>query len=507
VQGKSDPNVELLDAAALCGHLVPEGSVAWFLAEHRRALFPDELFEDLFASGRGRPSVPADVIATVMVLQALEGLSDRDAAQALRRDIAWKVAAGLAITDEGFHPTVLTLWRNKLRASDRPERIFDAVRAVVDATGALKGRNRRVLDSTVLDDAVTTQDAVMQLVSAIRRVRRLVPEAKGLTLTAHDYDNDPGKPACAWDDPGGINQLITALVTDALTTLDSVAGVDLDPAQADAVGLLALVAGQDVEPGDDDGTWRIIPRTMPGRIVSTVDPESRHVHKSRSVYRDGYKAHIAVEPDTGLVTDCALTPGDVTDGAAGIALLDSETERLEIYADSAYGSGETRAEIRRRGHDTVIKPIPLRVHIPGGFSRDDFVVDHHARTVTCPAGHTVNITDRGNAGFDRHCRGCPLRSRCTTANDGRTIKIRDHDDELVFARRSWTDPMVLDHYRQHRPMVERTIAWLVFSGQRKVRYRGVERNQQWLATRLAALNLRRLINLGLRRTPTSWAIS
>ena len=96
----------------------------------------------------------------------------------LRTDIAWKVAAGLSLTDEGFHPTVLTLWRNKLRASDRPQRIFDAVRAVIDATGVLKGKTRRALDSTVLDDAVTTQDAVMQLVSAIRRVRRLVPPPK-----------------------------------------------------------------------------------------------------------------------------------------------------------------------------------------------------------------------------------------------------------------------------------------------------------------------------------------
>jgi IS5 family transposase len=506
VQGKGDGNVELLDAAALCGHLVPAGSVPAFLAEHRRALFPDEMFEDLFPSGRGRPSVPADVIATVMVLQALEGLSDRDAVQAIRRDIAWKVAAGLSLADEGFHPTVLTLWRNKLRGSDRPERIFDAVRAVIDATGVIKGKTRRVLDSTVLDDAVTTQDAVMQIVSSIRRVRRLVFEAKALTLAAHDYDNDPGKPVCAWDDPEGLDLLITALVNDALAVLDAVAGLELDQAQADAVGLLALVAGQDVEPGEDDGSWRIIPATMPGRIVSTVDPESRHVHKSRSVYRDGYKAHIAVEPDTGLVTDCALTPGDVTDGAAGIALLDGEDPGLEVYADSAYGSGETRVEIRRRGHDTVIKPIPLRQPIPGGFTRDDFIIDHHARTATCPAGHTVDITPSGAAQFHWRCAACPLQSRCTTAKDGRKLTISAHDDELVFARDAWRDPVVLDHYRQHRPMVERTIAWLVARGHRKVRYRGVDRNQQWLATRVAALNLRRLVNLGLTRDELGWAI-
>lgn len=507
MQGKSDPNAELLDAAALCGHLVPAGSVPAFLAEHRRLLFPDELFADLFPSGRGRPSVPADVIATTMVLQSLEGLSDRDAVRRLQTDITWKVAAGLSLADDGFHSTVLTLWRNKLRASDRPERIFDAVRAAVDATGVIKGRSRRVLDSTVLDDAVTTQDAVMQLVSAIRRVRRRVPQARALELTTHDYDNDPGKPACAWDDPDGLDALITALVNDALATLAALDGVDLDRAQAEAVGLLALVAGQDVEPGDGEGTWRIIPRTTPGRMVSVVDPESRHIHKTVHSYRDGYKAHVAVEPDTGLVTDCTITPGDVTDGVAASALLEGEAPGLEVYADSAYGSGPTRAAIRGAGHDTVIKPIPLRGGIPGGFDRDDFVVDHRGRTVTCPAGHTVGITPSGAAFFRSRCTDCPLRDRCTTAARGKSLHITDHDDELVFARRAWRDPIVLDHYRRHRPMVERTIAWLVARGHRKVRYRGVERNRQWLATRLAALNLRRMVNLGLAHDGAGWVLT
>ena len=164
MQGQSDPGRELLDAQALVGHLVPVETVYGFLAEHRQRLFPDEMFADLFGSGRGRPSVPADVIATVLVLQALEGLSDRDALRALVTDLRWKVAAGLALDDEGFHPTVLTLWRNKLRASQNPERVFDAIREVVAETGVLAGKTRRALDSTLLDDAVATQDTVTQLV-------------------------------------------------------------------------------------------------------------------------------------------------------------------------------------------------------------------------------------------------------------------------------------------------------------------------------------------------------
>ncbi len=253
VQGSSDPNRELLDAQALVGHLVPAGTVYAFLGEHRRRLFPDELFADLFGSGRGRPSVPAEVIATVLVLQSLEGLSDREALQAVRTDLRWKVAAGLTLDDEGFHPTVLTLWRNKLRQSQRPERIFDAVRDVVTSTGVLNGKTRRALDSTLLDDAVATQDTVTQLVSVIRRARRQIPAAAAVDVIGHDYEA-AGKPACAWDDPTARAELVSRLVNDAVAILGAVDGVELDDTQRALVGLLALVAGQDVEPDDQPGS-------------------------------------------------------------------------------------------------------------------------------------------------------------------------------------------------------------------------------------------------------------
>jgi IS5 family transposase len=493
VQGKSDPNRELLDAAALCGHLVPEGSVHAFLAEHRQRLFPDDLFADLFPSGRGRPSVPADVIATVLVLQSLEGLSDRDALDQLRVNIAWKVAAGRPLDDAGFHPTVLTLWRNKLRASEAPERIFDAVRAVIAETGVLKGKTRRALDSTVLDDAVATQDTVTQLIAAIRRVRRLVPEAAAADLTGHDY-NQPGKPRIAWDDGEARDQLVTALVNDALTVLAAVEGLRVTGEAVDAIGLLALVAGQDVEPGDQEGSWRIASKTAPDRVISTVDPESRHIHKTVGVYRNGYKAHIVVEPWTGLICGQRLTPANVPDGVAGVELMEAEPKARQVLADSAYGSGETRAALRRRKHRLAIKPWPL----PGTdrFSRDDFAVDHAARTVTCPAGHTVPISTNGGARFGSRCHGCPLRARCTTAKGGRHLEISFHDAELVEARRAWRDGDFTDDYRRWRPMVERSLAWLVRPG-RRVAYRGTARNRIWLAHRAAAINLQRLISLGL----------
>jgi IS5 family transposase len=343
---------------------------------------------------------------------------------------------------------------------------------------------------------VATQDTITQLISAIRRVRRLVPTALAVPVSAHDYDG-AAKPAIAWDDRVAKQALITALVNDALALIAVLDGVSLTTEQADAVGLLALIAGQDVEPGDEDGTWRIATRVVSDRVISTVDPEARHMHKSPSDYRDGYKAHVAVEPETGLVTGATLTPANAPDGTTGVQLLGGEEPGLLILGDSGYGSGGTRAELRAAGHRQAIKPIPLRRSIPGGFSRDDFHVDHDAATVTCPAGHTVAITPSNHASFGRRCDGCPLRHRCTTSAQGLTLTLHRHDRELVEARRAWREGDYADDYRRWRPMVERSLAWLVAKGHRRVRFRGVARNQLGLSVRVAAINLRRLVNLGL----------
>jgi IS5 family transposase len=503
-----------MDARALVGHLVAPDSVFGFLADHRRHVFPDRLFEDLFPSSTGRPSVPADVAATVLVLQTLHGLSDRDTVEALRCDLRWKVACGLALDDEGFHPSTLTYWRRRLAASDRPQRIFDAVKVVIAQTGVLTGRDRRVLDSAVLDDAVATQDTVTQLIAAVRRVRREVPQAAEVIAgcSAHDWD-DPGKPAIAWDDPAARDALVSALVTDAGTIVDAMAArSDLSDGQAETVALLALVAGQDVEPakGSDgtDGRWRIARRVAEDRVISVHDPDTRHVHKTVHHRQDGFKAHLAVEPDTGLVTACRLTKAtgaDNHEAAVAVDLLADEPAGRQVLGDAAYGTGELRAALAAAGHTAIIKPPPLRPAVPGGYTIDDFVIDTAAGTLTCPAGHAVAITPTGRAVFGHRCAGCPLRARCTTAARGRTIHVHPQHDLLAAARRFATTEAFTGPYRKHRPMVERSIAWLV-RGNRRVPYRGITANNWWLHTHTAALNLRRLINLGLHHQHTAWAL-
>jgi IS5 family transposase len=515
VQGRSESQRELLDAESVAGHLLKPGSVFGFLAAHRGELFPDEMFADLFPTGRGRPSVPADVMASVITLQALHGLSDSETVDAVTFDLRWKAACGLPVTAGAFHATTLTYWRRRLAASDSPNRIFETVKAVVASTGALAGKTRRALDSTALDDAVATQDTVTQLIGAIRRVRREVAGAAEVIAehcTAHDYD-DPGKPAIAWDDRDARETLVDALVTDAHRLLGHLPDQELGPKAAEAVALLALICGQDVEPaeGSDgtDGRWRIAQRVAPDRVISTVDPDARHVHKTVHRRQDGFKAHVAVEPDTGIITDCALTKASGADNheaVIGLGLLDGEDEPVTVLADSAYGSGELRAELTERGHTDRVKPAPTRSAVNGGFTVDDFTVDHAAGTATCPAGLTRTISRTGWATFGAACIGCPLRARCTRSRQGKTLKVGPHDARQRNARRNARNPEWQNEYRRYRPMVERAIAWLA-RGNRKVRYLGVAKNDHWLHHRAAALNLRRLIALGLTHNGTAWALA
>jgi Transposase DDE domain/Transposase domain (DUF772) len=528
MQGEADRQRELLDVESVAGHLLPEGSVFAFLAEHRHRLFPAEMFADLFPSGRGRPSIPPEVVASVIVLQTLHGYSDREAADAVTFDLRWKAACGYAIDAAGFHPTTLTYWRRRLAASDRPQRIFEAVREVIEQTGAIAGKQRRALDSTILDDAVARQDTVTQLIAAIRRVGRDVNGAKGLigvhctrlaALTGQDY-TATGKPRIAWDDTAAREELVTALVNDALALLGvlDVEQITADGGKpAEALALLALVAGQDVEPVEDsdgtDGRWRIARKTAPDRMISTVDPDARHAHKSRERRQDGFKAHVVVEPDTGLTTAVKATKAggaENSDASVGALLLSEDAtiteEPVEVLADSAYGTGDMLHDLDQAGHTPLIKPWPLRPAVPGGFTLDDFVRDTEAGTVTCPAGVTRSVSAKNTVSFESACSGCPLRDQCTTAKRGRKLVLHEHDLLQRAHRQRATDPGFQDTYRTHRPMVERSIAWLTH-GNRRVPYRGIEKNNNWLHHRIAALNLRRLLAMGLTVENGTWALA
>jgi IS5 family transposase len=534
MQGEERIDRQLLDAAGLAGHLVPPNSMFAFLAAHRAEVFPDEDFADLFPSGRGRPSIPAPVMAAVMTLQVLHDYSDRETAEAVRFDVRWKVAIGAALDDAGFDPSTLVYWRNRIADSRRPHRINDAVRTIAAETGVLAGRRRRAVDSTILADAVSTQDTITQLVSAIRRVARQVPGAAELiaeVCTGHDY-SQPGKPKIDWDDPAAKQQLVSALVNDANAVVAALDGAGLDEAAAAALALLALVAGQDVEPaeGSDgtDGRWRIARKVAEDRVVSTVDPDARHTRKSSEARRDGYRAHVAADPETGIITDEQLTKAagpENSDAAVAADFLarhaagedgdgpgshGSGSDPLAWYGDSAYGTGELRDAIAKAGQQAVIKPKPLLQAVEGGFTLDDFTVNPASGTVTCPNGLTRPITPSRNVVFGAACRDCPLRERCTKSKTGRTLILHEHDGLLRAARAAWaTGTGLREDYMKHRPNVERAIAQVAtWRGRRlKLRYRGTTKNNAWLKDRTAAINLRNLTGRGLTRRDGLWVLT
>src|SRR5215831_11559523 len=518
--GRAQVQLGFDDPRVLLGDRLREGSLYRLLADHGQVVFPNDYFADLYTeSVKGRPTVAARVVATVMLLQAFEGLSDREACDRLEVDLRWQAAAGVDAGHRAFHPTVLVGMRNKLRGSDRPRRLFEDTTVIAKDTGAMKGR-ARVLDSTPVLDAVATQDTVTQLRAAIRKVLAALGAAgsplAGLVRPVLRRDDDyasPGKPPCDWDDPAAREALVDELVTDALAALEALEGQPVPAAAADAVDLLALVAGQDVEQGAD-GVFRIARKTARDRVISTVDTQARHGHKSRHRHFDGYKAHLSVDPDSELIDEVAASAANAPDRDAAAELLDEHARgdvKPKVVGDSAYGDAATRARLEAQAFTVTAKCPPPR-NAAGRFPKDRFTVDLDAGTVTCPAGQTAVIVPAarggGRASFRPWCATCPLRPACTASRRGRTIAIHPHEAVLQRARAAQRDPAWQQRYKANRPIVERKVshftrrAW----GGRRARTRGLARITTDLVTRAGALNWARLAVLGLRYDQTGWAL-
>ncbi|MFQ5426456.1 MAG: IS1182 family transposase [Gaiellales bacterium] len=508
--------------AAYCEGRVAPDSIYALLHRECFTLFPDRMFADLFTD-IGRNSIPPMIVAVVMVLQRLEGCSDREAVERFAFDVRWKYAAGgLDFDHPGFAHTVLVDMRARLAGSERPERIFEVALTAAREAG-LVGR-RRVLDSTALYDAVATMDTVTLLRSGIRGLLRVAagrePALRSLLQRDDDYASG-GKPVCDWDDPAAREALIDALAQDAGALLAALDGETLDPLLGEAAALLATLLGQDLET-DDAGAFRIARRVAPERIISTVDPDARHGHKTKARSFDGYKGHIAIDPDSEIVTATAVTPGNAGDAAVAPELLEAdlpaadETDTDEtdeppiVYADAAYGSGELLGTLETAGASLRIKVQPA-VARGGRFGKDDFSIDTEAASVTCPAGQVAPLRTRRHGAvaiFGAACATCPLAARCTTSKAGRSISVGPHEAALVRAREARRDPVWQADYRGTRPKVERRIAHLVRRrhGGRRARVRGRPKVAADFALLAAAVNLARLAVLGLVRSGPTWAI-
>jgi len=342
--GLAERQGDLLDdVVRFCDDVVAPGSVYALLHRERDRLFPDEFFADLF-SDRGRRSVPPSVVATVMVLQRLEGLSDREAVERYTFDARWRYAAGVGGYDGGgwgrFAHTVLVDMRARLAASADPKRIFRVSKEAAAAAGLVG--HKRVLDSTPLYDAVATMDTITLVRSAIRGLLRVAEHELEVELRAALGSDDDyasaAKPQIDWDDAEARDALIDSRARDGFACLKVLEGRKLGPEVAEAAELLATVLGQDLEE-TQDGTFRIARGVAKDRVISTVDPEARHGHKTSARGFDGYKGHVAEDPDSEIITNTTVTPGNAGDASAAQDLIDDLVEGGDATDNGADDAG------------------------------------------------------------------------------------------------------------------------------------------------------------------------
>ncbi len=542
--GLTPTQTDVFTTTEFCDGRVSPDSIYGLLHRECFRLFPDEMFADLFADS-GRNCVPPMIVAVVMVLQRFEGCSDREAVDRFCFDARWKYAAGgLSFDYPGFVHTVLVDTRARLRASERPDRIFEAVLDVAKRAG-LVGR-RRVLDSTALYDAVATMDTVTLIRSAIRGLlavcdRDLEGELRGLLCRDDDYAS-AGKPVCDYEDRQAREEMIDALAKDAHALLLALDGRELGPELEQAAALLATVVGQDLDEGED-GVFRIVRRVAKDRVISTVDPDARHGHKTSARGFDGYKGHVAVDPDSELIVSTTVTAGNVGDRQAVDALLAEDLasaeepggegepsagseqspagsdespatpddERLSVYGDSAYGAGSVLDTLEQADAEIMCKVQPPNAPA-GRYAKDAFQIDLDAGTVTCPAGQTAGlrqVKDGHIAHFAAACAGCPLAERCTSSPSGRSIHVGVYEQQLARARARQTDPAWNADYTATRPKVERKIGHLMRRrhGGRRARVRGHTKVNADFSLLAAAVNLARLATLGVTHHTGGWAAS
>jgi len=522
--GRAPEQEDLLRSTrAACEARLSESSIFRLLARECHRLFPDEEFADLFATV-GRSSIPPRIVAVVMVLQRVHGMSDREAVDAFAFDLRWKYAAGALDFDHpGFVHTVLVDMRARLRNSERPNRIFEAVLEVAKEAG-LVGR-KRVLDSTALYDAVATQDTVTLIRSAIRSLLRIAPtdlerELRAVLERDDEYISH-GKPSCDWDDAEARDALVDELARDAYAMLACLHDRKLEPKVHEAAQLVATVVGQDLEQGDD-GLFRIARRVAKDRVISTVDPEARHGHKTSARGFDGYKGHISLDPDSEIIVATEVTAGNVSDGEVGETLLEEvlggqapaqdaadADHPIEVYGDSSYGTAELVEHIEKAGAEANTKVQPPAAR-EGMFSKADFKIDLSAATATCPAGLVVKLRPKKGGGatatFGDECQDCHLRCKCTKSKSGRKINIHPREATLQRSRARQQDPAWATKYRAIRPKVERKFGHMMQRrhGGRRARVRGRQRVAHDFALLAAVTNIKRLAVLGVRHCGETW---
>jgi hypothetical protein len=531
--GTRGPQRGLFEADALYADYVGRGTFYGWLAAQRGELFPDELFLPLYVAGWGRPSVPPSLLATALVLQTYEGVSDGEATARAAYDLRWKVALGVEVEAKPFAKSTLQEFRAQLIVHEQARVLFQESLELARRRGRLR-RDRKLtlaLDTTPIFGRGAVKDTYNLLADGIVRVLRVLARLAGVRrgdrdgfaawavaagyerYVAHAAGGTSVKGAAAldWDDAAARATFLGELVADADRVLERVrgalaAGGPEEAALVEAAGVLSRVLCQDVQRRADGPA--ITEGTAPDRLVAVHDPEMRHGRKSATKRFDGHKAAVAVDTASQLLTAVDVLPGNAPDATGALALVEQSEQATggavaETYGDCAYGDGETRQAFAEAGRVLYAKvpTLPNQGRFPKAAFRIELPAGGRPRC-TCPGGQTTTTLHPHRPGCRvfvfaaATCAACPLQAQCLKAppgpgrRHGRTIFLHPQEALLQAARAFQASP-AFAVVRRRRQAAEHRLARLVHLGIRQARYVGRARTrfQLLLAATVANLTL------------------
>lgn len=525
--GKRSPQEKLFSCDNKHRKLVGERSFYCYLADHRHELFDDEDFAHLYCEDNGRESVPPSLLACALLLQWYNNVSDKEATEKAKFDLRWKVALGLEEGDVPFAKSTLWLFRTQLIVNEKLRFILEKSIQHSRLKGYFRSKNISIAaDTSPLLGKGAVEDTYNLLAEAIRVILRTLSkfadESIELYATRHNFQRyiEPsvkGTFSIDWDNSDDRKTVLQTIVADSdrVLLLANQILSQYDPQSEEAqkiltdTELLRKILVQDVKRNESGTDAEIIQGVASERIISVHDPEMRHGRKSASHRFDGYKASIAVDTESKLITAVDVIPANAHDGSSTQTLID-DTEEItgtridEFIGDTAYGTVEQRLEHESAedGSRTLIAPVP-RPPQNNYYTKDDFTIDTDNNTVTCPhkqrtskwyaskyktkSGHTFN-----NKIFhfsESYCSSCPLRSRCIKPTSRyRTISVHEHEKLIQEAKIFQRTEEFKTQYRK-RVVVEHRFARLMQLGARKARYIGSKKTLFQLAMTAAVANL------------------
>ena len=537
--GKRSDQKGLWEADRLYLDYVGQDTFYGLLASLRGRLFSDDDFAEIYCPDNGRDSVPPSLLATALLLQTYDKVSDAEAKARADFDIRWKVALGIEIEDRPFAKSTLQLFRAQLILHEKVREVFEGSLRLARQSGYLKKRGMRVaLDTTCILGRGAVKDTYNLLADGIVKLLRVLAAVANIAVgewaEAQGYEryfgsSIKGEAVIDWSDRKARRKLLGEIVADAdrLLALARQAWVELPEesgqrqsivAGAELLGQLLL---QDVErkSGDVDAHAHadaaadgvsLRDGVSKDRMLSVHDPELRHGHKSSRRRFNGHKAAIVVDTDSQLITAVDVLSGNAPDNLGALELVEASEASTgsvveEAMGDAAYGDGGTRQTFADAGRRLVAKAPgrPNRKHFP----KNDFQLDLAAGSCTCPAGqvtHTIvpagKRTDRTGRTYrlqafqfdGAECRACPLRSQCIAAQGRKGRRVQIHPQEgLLQQARALQQSAAYDEYRARRVVVEHRLARLVQLGIRQARYFGRVKTkfQLYLAATVANLTL------------------